>query len=218
MDERLSKTIEDITNIRNTRGVAMKGGKTYTMVADRVEAMRRNFGTDLGIETEIITLNQDLPTGDNVVVKATIFQMVEREGWSEKMVLATGHAAEVWGSSYINKTSALEAGETSAIGRALAALGIHGGEFASANELDAVVRKEEVAKKPQKTPAPVGTIMGDGVDFAEFTEKSVKFAKDNVREKCVEYWADNIHTIEAIRDLDPKQYEEILAAFKSPAQ
>ena len=49
----------------------------------------------------------------------------------------------------------MENAETSAIGRALASLGLAGGEYASANELDAVVRKttaleERVIVEPKK--------------------------------------------------------------------
>ena len=47
----------------------------------------------------------------------------------------TGHAEEVYDSSMINKTSALENCETSAIGRALASAGFGGTEFASADEV-----------------------------------------------------------------------------------
>jgi wyosine [tRNA(Phe)-imidazoG37] synthetase (radical SAM superfamily) len=44
----------------------------------------------------------------------------------------------------------LENAETSAIGRALSSLGLAGGEYASANEMDAVVRKTDAIKeKPQ---------------------------------------------------------------------
>lgn len=50
-------------------------------------------------------------------------------------VIATGHAEEFRSSSQINETSALENCETSAIGRALAALGMGGTEFASADEV-----------------------------------------------------------------------------------
>jgi len=62
----------------------------------------------------------------------------------------------------INTTSALENAETSAIGRALSSLGLAGGEYASANEMDAVARKtnalEETPPKEVKEqeidPAP----------------------------------------------------------------
>ena len=50
-------------------------------------------------------------------------------------LLATGFAEEVRAASKINRTSALENAETSAVGRALAALGLAGTEYASADEV-----------------------------------------------------------------------------------
>jgi hypothetical protein len=59
-------------------------------------------------------------------------------------------AEEIRGQGLVNTTSALENAETSAIGRALSSLGLAGGEYASANEMDAVVRKTDAIKeKPQ---------------------------------------------------------------------
>lgn len=52
-----------------------------------------------------------------VVMKATVYRD------STDIIAATGHAYEKEGSSFINKTSALENCETSACGRALAMLG-----------------------------------------------------------------------------------------------
>ena len=52
-----------------------------------------------------------------VVMKATVYRD------SSDIIAATGHAYEKEGSSFINKTSALENCETSACGRALAMLG-----------------------------------------------------------------------------------------------
>ena len=63
----------------------------------------------------------------------------DREGF----VVATGTAAETVGQGNVNRTSALENAETSAVGRALAVLGLHGGEMASLNEIEAVGRKEQ---------------------------------------------------------------------------
>ena len=48
---------------------------------------------------------------------------------------ATGLALEKFDFGYVNKTSALENCETSSLGRALAAFGLHGSEFSSADEL-----------------------------------------------------------------------------------
>jgi hypothetical protein len=65
-------------------------------------------------------------------------------------VLATGHAEEYRKSSQINGTSALENAETSAHGRSLAALGIGGTEFASANEVQNAIHQQN--KKVDSTP------------------------------------------------------------------
>ena len=98
-------------------------GKEYRTVAERVADFRdaENFSARLSIITEIIS------AGDVVQMKASILN-------EEGRTLATGFAEEVRGSTNINKTSALENCETSAIGRALANFGLSGTEYASANE------------------------------------------------------------------------------------
>jgi hypothetical protein len=58
-------------------------------------------------------------------------------------IVGSGMAEEIRGQGNVNKTSALENCETSAIGRALASLGLAGGEYASVDEIDAAHRKEE---------------------------------------------------------------------------
>jgi hypothetical protein len=69
-----------------------------------------------------------------VVVKSEIWHSgVGTEG--PPSVIATGYAEEERGSSNINTTSALENAETSAVGRALAFLGLAGTEIASADEV-----------------------------------------------------------------------------------
>lgn len=113
-------------------------GKLYSTVATRVESLRLVTGDEYGIETEILHGDEDV-----VRMKCTV---KDRNG----RVVSTGHAEEIRGSSWINETSALEACETSAIGRALAALGIHGGEFASLNEV------EGAESKRSKTSAKSG--------------------------------------------------------------
>jgi signal recognition particle GTPase len=59
-------------------------------------------------------------------------------------VLATGHASEIEGSSNVNKTSALENAETSAVGRALGILGIGiESSIASAEEVSNAVEQQD---------------------------------------------------------------------------
>ena len=96
-------------------------GKMYFTVAERVSSFRQS-APDLTIETEIVRWE-----GDDVVVKASISN-------NGKMI-ATGLAHEVRGSTNINKTSHVENCETSAIGRALAAFGLAGTEYATADEV-----------------------------------------------------------------------------------
>lgn len=109
-------------------------GKEYKTVALRVNEFRERF-YDYAIETDLVSNN------DLVVIKA----IVKNEGGR---VLATGYAEEARGSTKINATSALENCETSAIGRALACLGLAGTEYASADEVSgAILQQREIEAK-----------------------------------------------------------------------
>lgn len=114
--------------IDRMEGTPVRGGKKYHDVSQRIEAFRA-FHPRHQIKTEMIAND-----GKMIVFKASIFDPDGKE-------LATGHAEEVRGSTQVNKTSALENCETSSIGRALAQMGLHGGEFASLNELMGVPDK-----------------------------------------------------------------------------
>jgi hypothetical protein len=103
-------------------GIVNIRGKEYETVALRVSKFRQAY-PQFSLETEIIHRDSEC-----VVVRAVIKDDAGR-------VRSTGHAEEYRGSSQINATSATENCETSAIGRALAALGLGGTEFASADEV-----------------------------------------------------------------------------------
>lgn len=115
--------------MKNT-GVVELHGLQYKMVALRV--------TEFRAEHPLWSLSTDVITRDEnwVVMRAQVADETGR-------VLATGHAEENRKSSQINKTSALENCETSAIGRALAALGYGGSEFASADELANAIQQQK---------------------------------------------------------------------------
>ena len=76
-------------------------------------------------------------------------------------VVAQGHAHEEKGSSNINKTSYVENCETSAVGRALAILGIGiDTSIASANEV-----QDAIAKQETSTDVPTENIMDKAVTY-----------------------------------------------------
>lgn len=117
-------------------GVVNIHGKEYKTVAKRVDEFRSAHKTDLSIITSLVDRDEN-----TVVMKAEI---LDKDG----RVIATGYAEEHRTASQINRTSALENCETSAIGRALANFGLGGGEYASADEVaNAITQQTE-------TPAP----------------------------------------------------------------
>lgn len=124
---------QSLNKLNELEGISIHGKKYHT-VAERVNIFRKHF-TDWSIDTAI--LNNDLAEAMQsvVVMKAVIRTPTGR-------TVASGLASEVVGSSSVNKTSALENCETSAIGRALAFFGFAGTEISSAHEV-------EIAKEQQ---------------------------------------------------------------------
>ena len=80
-------------------------GKEYATVVERLKSFRRVYPMGF-VRTELIS-DED----GKAVIKAEV-------GCGD-VVFGTGHAYEVKGSSFINKTSYIENCETSAVGRAL---------------------------------------------------------------------------------------------------
>jgi len=121
----MTKAQEGVVNIR---------GKDYQTVAYRVQRFRE-VHADWSLTTSVVLRDDDC-----VVMEATIAAPDGR-------VVANGHAEEYRKSSQINRTSALENAETSAIGRALAAFGLGGTEFASANEVQNAIHQQRGAEQ-----------------------------------------------------------------------
>ncbi len=114
-------------------GIINMHGKEYRTVALRVNLFRElcPLTTGWGIHSELV--HQD---DIKVIVKAWV---TDPEG----RIIGTGYAEEVRNANKINKTSAMENCETSAIGRALAACGYAGEEYASANEVEGAIQAQE---------------------------------------------------------------------------
>lgn len=115
-------------------GVVNIHGKQYKTVALRVAEFRNEYTINDGWGIVTTLIHHD---ADTVVMKAEI---VNPAG----MVVGTGHGEEKRSASQINRTSAMENAETSAIGRCLATVsaGLQGVEFASADELVNALRQQ----------------------------------------------------------------------------
>ena len=98
--------------------------QNYETVASRVNKFYDEYPNGK-ILTELVENG-----GNYWIFKASVYAEI-----TDINPIATGHAHEVIGASQINKTSALEVCETSAVGRALALAGYHGSQIARAEEI-----------------------------------------------------------------------------------
>ena len=118
-------------------------GKPYVEVHERVIYFRQNFGTKeemFGINTKIEEWDK---VNKEVITRAWITDPKDR-------TVASGLAHEAQGdpNSFVNATSYVENCETSAIGRALAAMGIGIEDaYASADEVNRAIEQQDQKKE-----------------------------------------------------------------------
>jgi len=209
-----------VNQLHQSHGITQRGGKKYTQVVHRMEAFRTVFGTDLGVHTHFV-----VDDGQRVVVKAIITDDLGNH-------VGSGMAEEIRGQGNVNKTSALENCETSAIGRALASIGLSGGEYASANEMDAVPRKQEALNSsnqggaatsptpppPAGTPAPPVSEPEEDPNKAKDVNfyKEVRMRLDNCKTKnqVTEYFMQYRSHIKELQGRSPERADLILKLFK----
>jgi hypothetical protein len=148
-------------------------GKEYVEVNQRLLFFRNEKKYEgWGIETKFLVLDSE-----SCVTQCTI---KDADGY----IAAQGTAQEDKSSSYINKTSYIENCETSAVGRALAMLGI-GIEtsIASSNEVSMAIAKQEskpVTKKaaPKKAEDPyISLVFSRAQDFLKKNPTQDNLAK-----------------------------------------
>lgn len=146
------------------QGIVNIRGKEYKTVALRVQEFREQF-KDYALTTDVIQLDQD-----QCVIKATVLNELNR-------VVATGLAQEFRKASQINGTSYVENCETSAIGRALACLGLGGQEFASANEVLNAIHQQNNPTVENITDDDVEVAKGQLILAKEAGELKERFFK-----------------------------------------
>lgn len=120
-----------LSNVHKVPTVNIKG-KEYSTVAERHRFLLKYF-PETRVDEQIFYQDEK-----RVITKTTLY--------IGDTPYAVGHAEEKRDSSFINKTSALENCLSSSLGRCLAAFGLHGSEYASAEELANAVKQQANGK------------------------------------------------------------------------
>ena len=120
-----------LSNVHKVPTVNIKG-KEYSTVAERHRFLL-NYFPETRVDEQIFYQDDK-----RVITKTTLY--------IGDTPYAVGHAEEKRDSSFINKTSALENCLSSSLGRCLAAFGLHGSEYASAEELANAVKQQANGK------------------------------------------------------------------------
>ena len=103
-------------------------GKKYSTVAERFKHLKEYF-PESKIDEQLLYHDSD-----RVIAKTTLY--------IGDQPYAVGHSEEFRNASFINKTSAIENSFTSSLGRCLAAFGLAGSEYASADELVTAINNQ----------------------------------------------------------------------------
>ncbi len=145
-------------------------GKDYIEVNQRILGFRQLYPNG-SIETEIINMQDGI-----VTIKAIVKD-------NEK-ILATGHAQEKEGNSFINKVSYIENCETSAVGRALGILGI--GTDTSVRSFEEMQFKEwQVTETPKISKEQI-TILKKTIEKYQVTDEQVQEILNKLNYKRLE--------------------------------
>jgi hypothetical protein len=225
MSSKIMDAMGLVNEFHKQHGIAQRGGKKYTQVVHRMEAFRTIFGLDYGVDTQVL-----VDDGHRVVVKAIITN-------ENGIVIGSGMAEEIRGEGHVNKTSALENCETSAVGRALASIGLSGGEYASANEMEAVGRKQQnlnsqavgsadVPPPPSEAPPPVqpeppqSETEDDDIDYSTkdrnfYLEIANALQAKKIKHTVEQYFIEMKPRIKELRTRDEEKAQHILTLFQN---
>lgn len=202
-----------LAEIQAAKKVNIKG-KNYSVISQRVEVFRKHTGFEYGINTELLKYGTEI--GEKIVMKATI---VNKDGFQ----IGSGTAEEIIGGGFhelgsdknINTTSALEVAETSSIGRALASLSIHGGEYASLNEIEIAQGKKE---KMNKNPKPEGDPKDKLAAATKYVEQQIEKIQSMNANALVVWTQQESDNLKSLADLDKNLHTKLFNAYKERKQ
>jgi hypothetical protein len=197
----------------------------YVPVAERLEKFYQTFPAGR-VTTSIVEHN--LESGF-VLMRAEVYRAAD-----DAAPAATGHAFEVRGESYVNKTSYVENAETSAVGRALALLGFEVKRgIASREELQKTARMQAAggskaagspasgaagsagAKPPAAAPS-AKEVEESGVDAdKEILQTAEQLGYD--AEKVRKWVNQKFKVTGGLESLSPQDKREVLKIFRERA-
>lgn len=220
-EAKFREAIDALHTMREEHGVDING-KMYSMVKDRVEVFRKEFGSDYGINTTIIS--DGLGENGTIIIRAEITRIGEL--YNTVQVAASGHAmTRVDEANDISFNAGIEATETAAIGRALAAFGLHGGEYASDKEMSKAMKRKSAPPPPQgQKKAPPATRPDENfympVEYWNDPDKHnaeiVKCVKEiKTTDELSKYWAALDPLRREMKRLDERTYENINYLFSA---
>lgn len=194
-------------------------GKQYAEVHERIKHFRGepNYAS-LGINTEVLEWDKDK---EEIIIRATIYDTNRDIG----RILASGIAHERRDdkNSFVNKTSYVENAETSAIGRALACMGIGIEDaYASAFEVANAIAEQYGKKKDhlKVVETPKESAKTDSIDSIPTHESSDEIVQNLATRMhasaCISYeklqeLVNSSDFQEIANELDTKQTEEVMS-------
>ena len=200
-------------------------GKQYLQVVHRVNLFRYHYGMAYTIDTEILA-----DDGKRVLMVAYVND-------NDGRVVGKGHAEEIRNAGPVNRTSAIENCETSAIGRALANIGLAGNEYASAFEMGNIENKEKAkvsqeqleaskkkvdAIKKQVEEQPVDKVVEPHPEDLLMIETTAEILLESLEGSSLDglrkNWASNKEVLESWKDQHPEIYERVEKAYKEKAE
>jgi hypothetical protein len=115
--------------------------------------------------------------------------VVKTELYISDTIYAVGHAEEHRNANFINKTSALENCSSSALGRCIAAFGLSGSEYASAEELVNALNNQGTTKqvsikdtiKKQTTETKLTALYSDWKKQNDSIEKDFESQQQSIK-------------------------------------